>query len=392
MKYSWRWFGESDPISLEHIKQAGATDIVSALHYIENGKIWDIDKIESHRKKIENKGLKWTVVESLPVHESIKLRNDNYKELINNYKLSLENLAQCGIEIVCYNFMPVLDWTRTNLNKKLKSGAFALEFVYLEIAMFDLYILKRENASDSYSSEIIQKAKDLFKILSNDEIELITKNILMGLPGSEQGFTIEDFNKMLKFYDGINENLLRSNLNLFLDEIIPHAEKLNIKMCIHPDDPPFSILGLPRVVSNISDLRKIFNNQKSISNGLTFCTGSFGVIPENNLHEIFDEFSNRIHFIHLRNTIRNKDGDFYEAEHLIGDTDMVKVIFQIIKEENKRKKNQRSDFSIPMRPDHGHQMIDDINKVVNPGYSCIGRLKGMAELRGVETALKSKFR
>lgn len=385
MKQTWRWYGPNDPVSLEDIKQAGATGIVNALHQIPNGEIWSVSEIIKRKEIINNSGLSWDVVESLPVHENIKTKSGNFSELIDNYKKSMSNLASCGIKVICYNFMPVLDWTRTNLNMKFKDGSHALEFNYNALRAFDLFILKREKANKDYTKYEIENSRNYFNSLSKKEKEEIRDNIIKGLPGSEEGYSLDSFKEILKTYDNIDSNQLKKNLVYFLKSIISHAKSIGVLMCIHPDDPPFSLLGLPRVVSNKEDYEYIFEQVPIENNGITFCTGSLGVISENNLEEIFDRFSNRVHFIHLRSTKRDNKGNFYEANHLEGDVDMYKIISKIINEQKRRFLNKRKDFNIPMRPDHGHQMLDDLRKkIVNPGYSAIGRLRGLAEIRGLE--------
>jgi len=385
MKQTWRWYGPDDPVSLDDIKQAGATGIVNALHQIPNGKIWSVSEIIKRKEIIENSGLTWDVVESLPVHENIKTKSGNFSKLIDNYKKSMSNLASCGIKVICYNFMPVLDWTRTNLNMKFKDGSYALEFNYDALRAFDLFMLKREKANEDYSKSEIEDARNYFNSLSKQEKDDVRDNVIKGLPGSEEGYSMDSFKEILKNYDTIDSNQLKKNLVYFLKSIIGHAKSIGVLMCIHPDDPPFSLLGLPRVVSNKEDYEYIFEQVPQENNGITFCTGSLGVIPENNLGEIFDRFSNRVHFIHLRSIKRDHKGNFYEANHLEGDVDMYKIISKIINEQKRRFLNKRKDFSIPMRPDHGHQMLDDLRKkIVNPGYSAIGRLRGLAEIRGLE--------
>lgn len=387
MKQTWRWFGPKDPVSLLDIKQTGATGIVSALHYIKNGEVWPIDDILKHKITIEDAGLQWSVVESVPIHEDIKTRSGNYKTYINNYKISLQNLAQCGITTVCYNFMPVLDWTRTSLDYELKDGSKALRFDVTAFAAFELYILKRDGATSSYSNEEQEAALLYFKKLSEAEITKLSNTIIAGLPGSEEGYSLEQFQKVLNTYSNINAEQLKINLVAFLKEIIPTAAENNINMCIHPDDPPRSILGLPRVVSTEADFDYLVQEVPNKANGITFCTGSLGVHPDNDLSKIFKKYADRIYFLHLRNTLRDEQGNFHEANHLEGDTDMFDIVSEVIKEEKRRKSIGRSDSQIPMRPDHGHQMLDDLNKNTNPGYSGIGRLRGLAELRGLELGI-----
>ena len=383
MKESFRWYGPKDPVPLSAIRQAGATTIVSALHDVPNGEVWSIDAIKSHQKLIANAGLKWGVVESVPIHEEIKQRTGNFEVYIENYKATLENLAHCEILTVCYNFMPVLDWTRTHLYKPLEDGSTALSYEIDGLRAFDLFVVKRAKAAQDYSEQEIQDAKAYFEALTPLQIESLTKSIIAGLPGAEEGYTMQQFNKQIEAYANLNEETLRSHLIQFLAALMPTAEAVGVNMCIHPDDPPHSLFGIPRVASTASDIEALFSAVPSLNNGLTFCTGSFGVRPDNDLLEMFTQHAERIHFLHFRSTKRDDKGNFYEANHLEGDVDMFAMVKAALSEERRRKEAGRSDWEIPMRPDHGHQMLDDLEKHTNPGYSAIGRLKGLAELRGL---------
>lgn len=393
---SWRWYGPNDDVTLSDIEQTGAYGVVHALHHIPVGEVWTVSEIEERQKFIEwdaSKGvprnLKWIVVESLNVHESIKKGLADRDKWIDNYKESLRNLAASGIKVVCYNFMPVLDWTRTDLNFNYKDGSKALRFDYVALAAFDLFILKRQGAVDDYDSDIKEQANSYFKKLSINESDTLTRNILQGVPGSGSVLTLNEFRNYLKLYEGISKENLRENLKYFLQQIIPVAQKLDIKLCCHPDDPPYSIFGLPRIVSTEEDLTYLVESVKSPSNGITFCTGSLGPNPENDLPGIVNRLGEYIHFVHLRNIQREESGSFHEADHLDGSVDMYKVMSAIVKECDKRKENKRSDFQIPFRPDHGHQMLDDLNKEIKfHGYSAIGRLRGLAELRGLEIGIR----
>ncbi len=392
---TWRWYGPNDMVSLDDVLQAGAKGIVNALHHIPVGEVWSVEEILKRKKIIEwdekkNKprDLKWSVVESVNIHESIKKGSADRDQMIENYIQTIKNLSECGIYTVCYNFMPILDWTRTDLVYEVEDGSKALRFDAINLAAFDLFILKRTEAKGEYIPEVIQKAQERFDSLNQEERELLQKNVLAGLPGTTDIIEIEDFRKFLAQYEHIDAAALKSNLKYFLERVVPEAEKAGIKLCCHPDDPPYPIFGLPRIISNEEDLIYLISCVDSPSNGITFCTGSLGPNVSNDLPAIIEKVGHKIHFLHLRNVQRQADGSFYEADHLTGSTDMYAVMLALVKEVNKRKESGRDDFAIPMRPDHGHQMLDDLNKHVPfAGYSAIGRLRGLAELRGLELGI-----
>ena len=377
---TWRWYGPDDPVSLEDIRQAGAKGIVTALHHIPHGELWSVEEIKKRKEQVESAGLQWEVVESVNVHEDIKTRSGDYKKYIEKYNQTLRNLAACGIHTVCYNFMPVLDWTRTQLDYEVHDHSKALRFDWTDLAVFDLYLLKRKGAEKDYDEETQTKAKKRFQSINEKQKDVLTENILMGVPG-EKSVTLETLSESIETYANLGREGLKENLVYFLSSVMDTCEEYHINMTIHPDDPPISILGLPRIVSSLNDLQYIIKTVDRKPNGICFCTGSLGAGKQNDLVQIIKAVGERVYFVHLRNVTKEPDNSFYEANHLEGDVDMYGMMKELVLIQQKRKE------PIPFRPDHGHQMLDDLKKKTNPGYSAIGRLRGLAELRGLEMGI-----
>ncbi len=389
---TWRWYGPADPVPLSAARQAGATGIVTALHHVPNGEVWPTEAIETRKAEVERAGMRWSVVESVPVHEDIKRRTGAYQTCISHYQQCLRHLAACGVTTVCYNFMPILDWTRTDLAYEVPTGARALRFDQVQMAAFDLLILQRPGAEDDYAPEVVEKARQWHDKASPVAQQQLVRNVLAGLPGAEVGYTLRELRYLLASYREVDASALQDNLDAFLRAVVPVAEEVGVRLAIHPDDPPRPLLGLPRVVSTETDALRLLRAAPSPANGLCFCTGSYGVRPDNDLVGMAQRLGPHVHFVHLRSTRRQPDGSFYEAEHLDGDVDMFGVVRALGREMQQRAATGRADVRLPMRPDHGHQMLDDLEKFTNPGYSAIGRLRGLAELRGLERGIRQSER
>ncbi|WP_221932515.1 mannonate dehydratase [Carboxylicivirga sp. M1479] len=388
IEQTWRWYGPNDRITLADIKQTGATGIVTALHHVSNGEVWTVEEIQKRKAEVETAGFVWSVVESVPVHEDIKKQSGKWKDYIANYQQSIKNLGQCGIETICYNFMPVLDWSRTNLESSFDDGSLALIYEQKVFAAFDIHILKRPGAVNDYTEKILKEAEVYYKALDDEGKEVLTNTVIKGLPGAEESYTLEQFQAVLNEYKDINDERLRKHLQEFLAAIIPVAEEAGVRMAIHPDDPPWGLLGLPRVVSTLEDAKAVINTINSVSNGVTLCTGSWGAGHFNDLSVMAKELAPRINFAHLRNVKRDNDYNFNEDYLFDGDVDIYEVLKAIVEEEEARKKQGRKDYSIPVRPDHGNQMLGDVGQDNNPGYSLYGRMKGLAEIRGLELGIR----
>ncbi|WP_207460078.1 mannonate dehydratase [Azospirillum sp. SYSU D00513] len=390
MEQTWRWFGPDEVIQLNHIRQTGATGIVTALHHIPYGVVWSVEEIQKRKRMIEadaSLGLRWSVVESLPIHESIKIGEGDLAPLFDNYRQSLRNLAECGIKTVCYNFMPVLDWTRTDLAAPVPGGGRALRFNAHEHAAFDCFMLERPGAEDEYAPELLARARAWFDRATEADKRTLLANIMAGLPGAFDRYDIPGLRRMLDRYKGMTREALRERLARFLREVIPTAEEVGIRMCVHPDDPPRPMFGLPRIVSNEDDLAFLVGAVESEANGITFCTGSLGAGRTNDVPALAKRFASKIAFVHLRNVAKEEDGSFQEAEHLGGDVDMVSVVTTLLEEQKRRRDAGDPRWRLPFRPDHGHELLDDVGKATHPGYPAIGRLRGLAEIRGVMTAV-----
>jgi mannonate dehydratase len=390
VEQTWRWFGPDDLVRLAHIRQAGATGIVTALHHIPYGVVWSVEEIEARKALIaadRSLGLRWSVVESLPIHERIKLGDGDLSELFTNYRQSMRNLAACGVTTICYNFMPILDWTRTDLAWPLPGGGTALRFDAVKYCAFDCFMVARAGAEADHSPDLVARARAWFDRASESDKDLLLENVNAGLPGAYDRYDIPNLRRMLARYDGIDRAALRANYTCFLREVIPAAEEIGIRMCVHPDDPPRPLFGLPRIVSNGEDLQFIVDAVPSMANGVTFCTGSLGAGKANDVPALAERFAKHVHFAHLRNVAKDPDGSFVEADHLGGDTDMVDVIRTLLEEQTRRRATGDARWRIPFRPDHGHELLDDVGRKTHPGYPMIGRLRGLAEIRGVMAAV-----